>query len=72
MLIGLLILRRDGGGKFGLSHLLWKQVWRFFKLVYLFILYKGVIWIALGTATEIPPLVGLASLSFFPFLLISL
>jgi hypothetical protein len=27
MLIGLLILRRQDGGSFGLSHLLWKQVW---------------------------------------------
>jgi hypothetical protein len=27
MLIGLLILRRHGCGKFGLAHLLWKQVW---------------------------------------------
>jgi hypothetical protein len=27
MLIGLLRLRRDGGGTFGLGQLLWKQVW---------------------------------------------
>ncbi len=29
MLAGLLILRRNDGGRFGLSLLLWKQVWRF-------------------------------------------
>jgi hypothetical protein len=27
MLVGLLHMRRDGGGTFGLSQLLWKQVW---------------------------------------------
>lgn len=27
MLAGLLHMRRDGGGTFGLSKLLWKQVW---------------------------------------------
>ena len=27
VLVGLLRLRRDGGGKFGLQGLLWKQVW---------------------------------------------
>jgi hypothetical protein len=27
MLAGLLRMRRDGGGTFGLSQLLWKQVW---------------------------------------------
>jgi hypothetical protein len=27
MLVGLLILRRHDGGKFGLTRLLWKQVW---------------------------------------------
>jgi hypothetical protein len=26
MLVGLLRLRRDGDGNFGLTHLLWKQV----------------------------------------------
>jgi len=27
MLVGLLHLRRHGGGTFGVTHLLWKQVW---------------------------------------------
>jgi hypothetical protein len=42
MFIGLLVLRRHGGGTIGLSRLLWKQ---------------GVVWLALAVATEIPPLV---------------
>jgi hypothetical protein len=28
MLVGLIILRRHDRGKLGLTHLLWKQVWR--------------------------------------------
>jgi hypothetical protein len=27
MLVGLLLLRRQGGGTFGLTTILWKQVW---------------------------------------------
>jgi len=27
MLVGLLRIRYDGGATFGVSHLLWKQVW---------------------------------------------
>ncbi|KAI0279383.1 hypothetical protein BGY98DRAFT_1096206 [Russula aff. rugulosa BPL654] len=46
MLVGLLILRCHGGGAIGLSRVLWKQ---------------GVIWFALATATEVPPLVLMAS-----------
>jgi len=46
MLIGLLRLRVDGGGAFGLAQLLWRQ---------------GVIWLLLATAAEVPPVV-LASL----------
>ncbi|KAH9985083.1 hypothetical protein BJV77DRAFT_139391 [Russula vinacea] len=42
MFVGLLVLRRHGGGTIGLSRLLWKQ---------------GVVWLALAVATEIPPLV---------------
>ncbi|KAF8473077.1 hypothetical protein DFH94DRAFT_855978 [Russula ochroleuca] len=42
MFFGLLILRRHGGGTTGLIYLLWKQ---------------GIIWLALATATELPPLV---------------
>ncbi|KAF8473059.1 hypothetical protein DFH94DRAFT_149353 [Russula ochroleuca] len=42
MLVGLLKLRRRDGGTFGLVRLLWKQ---------------GVIWLALATAAEIPPVV---------------
>jgi len=44
MLVGLLRLHpyRDGGRKFGLSHVLWTQ---------------GVIWLVIATAAEIPPAV---------------
>ena len=79
MLIGLLILRRHGGGTFGLSRVLWKQVrWRFslpsfFKFanhVFIFPFRKAVIWLALAIVTEIPPLVNQATLSVLPVLLI--
>jgi len=40
MLVGLLRLRRRGGGMFALGHLLWKQ---------------GVIWLLLATVAEVPP-----------------
>jgi hypothetical protein len=33
MLIGLLRLRSHGGGTFGLTQLLWQQVWRQFLLI---------------------------------------
>jgi len=42
MLVGLLRLRRRGGGTFQLGHLLWKQ---------------GVIWFLLATVAEVPPTV---------------
>ncbi|KAF8473062.1 hypothetical protein DFH94DRAFT_695988 [Russula ochroleuca] len=46
LLVGLLVLRRrHGGGTFGLARFLWKQ---------------AIIWLVLGTATEIPPLVLIA------------
>ena len=76
ILAGLLVLRRNGGGTFGLSRLLWRQVrWRFSLalvrlFIYLFVIVKGIIWLALGSAIEIPPLVSPSSLSFVPSLLI--
>jgi len=42
MLVGLLGLRRNGGGTFGLAQILWKQ---------------GLIWFLLATIAEIPPAV---------------
>lgn len=42
MLVGLLHLRRHGGGTFGVTHLLWKQ---------------GVYWLLLATATGVLPAV---------------
>ena len=70
MLVGLFILRRHDGGTSGLSRVLWKQVWWRFSLavvlyslmIFLFCLRKGVIWLALAIATEIPPLVSPATL----------
>ena len=67
VLVGLFVLRRNVGGAFGLARLLWKQVrWRFsLALVRLNFNFfsKGIIWLVLGSAIEIPPLVSLASLS---------
>jgi len=45
MFVGLLRLRRHGGGTFGLARLLWKQ---------------GLIWISLATIAEVPPAIFLA------------
>jgi hypothetical protein len=76
MFIGLLVLRRHGGGTIGLSRLLWKQVWAILtgsgslKWLILFFFHKGVVWLALAVATEIPPLVSPASLLLVPFMLI--
>jgi len=68
MLVGLFRLRRDGYATFGLARLLWKQVrWIFSRQLWLFWLIdilsfrKGVIWISIATATEIPPAVSLAN-----------
>ena len=33
------------------------------SLMIFFLLFKGIIWLALATATEVPPLVSLATLS---------
>jgi hypothetical protein len=72
ILSGLSVLRRNGGGTFGLTRLLWTQVrWRFslalLCLIFFFFILKGVIWLVLGFAVEIPTLVSPASLSFVPF-----
>ena len=67
MLVGLLRLRHGGCGTFGLAQFLWKQVWRNFSpivviwLIDMFSFRKGVIWISLATAVEIPPAVSLAN-----------
>jgi len=45
VLIGLLRLRRDGGGRFALGRLLWNQ---------------GVLWLFLATVAEVPPTVLIA------------
>ncbi|KAI0294352.1 hypothetical protein BC826DRAFT_341067 [Russula brevipes] len=46
MLVGLLRMRRDGGGTFGLSQLLWKQ---------------GLIWLLIATIAEALPVIFIAS-----------
>ena len=75
ILAGLFVLRRNGGGTFGLTRLLWRQVrWRFspalVRLIFflIFFVLKGVIWLVLGSAIEIPPLVSPANFSFVPLL----
>jgi len=42
ILAGLFVLRRQGGGTFGLSRLIWRQ---------------GVMWLVLGSAAEVPPII---------------
>jgi len=70
MLVGLFRLRHDGYGSatFGLVQFLWKQVWwTFSRQSWLFCLIdmssfrKGVIWVFIATAVEIPPAVSLAN-----------
>jgi hypothetical protein len=77
-LAGLFILRQRGSGMSGLTRLLWKQVRCRFSLAVVFfstllilLHHKGVIWLVLGTAVVVPPVVSAASLSFLPFLYIS-
>jgi hypothetical protein len=69
VLTGLVILRRGGGGTSGLTGLLWKQVrWRLpgrtssdLQFCYYFV-HKGVVWLVVGSAAEIPALVSLSNL----------
>jgi hypothetical protein len=77
MFFGLLILRRHGGGTIGLTHLLWRQVRTILtgrcslNSLTFFFFRKGVIWLALATATELPPVVSpTSSLLLVPFILI--
>jgi hypothetical protein len=76
MLVGLILLRRNGGGMFGLTPILWRQVWwRFCLAVILSInfnlLLKAVIWLSLAIVSGIPPAVSPATLLFIPCLFIS-
>ena len=80
MLIGLLRLRLGAGGAFGLRRLLWNQVrwWSFFlALIYTVSLMrisiqKGIIWLILATAAEVPTSVRLPILFHLFFLLIAI
>lgn len=68
ILAGLIVLRRDGGGVLGLTRLIWKQVrsqWRFSLAVEEpneFLFHKGIIWLIIASAFEIPSLVSPAGL----------
>lgn len=75
MLVGLLRLRRDGAGTFGVTHLLWKQVWwqlspQVLSTVDMYSFHKGVCWLLLATAAGVPPAVSptFLSLVFFSFI----
>ena len=80
MLIGLLRLRLEAGGTFGLRRLLWNQVrwWLFLLAVTHTIslmrisIRKGIIWLFLATAAEVPTSVRLAILFRLFFLLIDI
>ena len=78
MLVGLLRLHQGSCGTFGLTQFLWKQVCQNFSRIATFWLIsflsfrKGLIWIALATAVEIPPAVSLANFAPRLFLFIYL
>ena len=63
MLVGLLRLRRHGGGTFGVTHLLWKQVWwqlspQVLSSIDTYSFHKGICWLLLATAAGVPPAVS--------------
>ena len=68
ILASLLIMRYCSGGMFDLTCFLWKQVMilncHFNSFIYFL---KGVIWLVLGFAVEVPPLVSTDVLSFPSF-----
>jgi len=80
MLVGLLLLRRSGGGMFGLTPILMRQVrWRLWLAVILSIylnrvlsFLKAVIWLSLAIVAETPPAVSPATWLFIPCLFIPL
>jgi hypothetical protein len=70
MLVGLLRVRTSGGGTFGLSKLLWKQVGvtalpdrSYFNSSICCLFRKGVIWLLIAIAAEVPPVVSQTSFS---------
>jgi len=73
MLVGLLRIRHHSGTTFGVTHLLWRQVWVPSSLnavisVHLSILLpKGVIWASLSVVAEVPPAVSLVTFKPFSF-----
>src|SRR5579863_3741947 len=78
MLLGLLRLRRRGGGIMALGRLLWNQVglWHFFLSILLSIrlcisVHKGIIWLLLATAAGVTPTVVLSHFFRLTLLLIT-
>lgn len=65
VLIGLLRLRRDGSGTFGIGLLLWKQVRSTpllsLQSIEMFSVCKGILWFLLATVAGAPPAVRSAS-----------
>jgi len=67
MLVGLFRLRIHDDGVFDLAQYLWKQVRKWFqlttilRLVDTFAVYKGVSWLFVIVAAEVPPVVRLAN-----------
>lgn len=66
MFVGLLRLRGDGVGIVGLARVLWRQVILVlnrdpFNSLILFHFGKGIIWLLLALAAEVPPMVSLTN-----------
>ena len=76
VLVGLLRLRGDGIGTFGVGKLLWKQVG--FRSLYcsqssdMFSFCKGALWLLVATVAEVPPAVNPAVLLHTPVSLIAM
>jgi len=72
-LVGLLRLRRDGGGRIGVGLFLWKQVGYFpsiqtslSQLVDMFLVLQGILWLLIALLAGLPPAVSTATSSTDP------
>lgn len=76
MLVGLFRWRSDGGGRFGIGGLLWKQVGvttePSFSVGDMFSVHKGVVWFLVATVAEVPPAVSPACSLFASFSLMTM
>jgi hypothetical protein len=78
MLIGLFRLRGHGSSTFGMTKVLWRQVCYVFLLLWsrllrstnMFSCWKGVFWLLVAIAAEIPPVVSLTNFLLVDFLFI--